>query len=199
LSWRSSRRQRRHTPAHARLAPVLALVGVAALCGCSKISSMMPFSSGSKEAPAATCPGVAILHSLAQTAVFKPGAPPQPIGVAFYGILDDVSSKCDRSGDALRVSLDVVVIGERGPSAERETGVDLQYFVAVTGPNEAILSKRSLPVHVTIPITAKRAGVTDHIVEAIPLAGHNPADLGIVLGFQQSPAVVDFYHHFRGR
>ena len=81
----------------------------------------------------------------------------------------------------------VVVIGERGPSARGGTGVDLQYFVAVTGPNDAILSKRSLPVHVAIPADARRAGVTDHIEETIPLAGQAPGRLTIVLGFQQTP------------
>ena len=140
-----------------------------------------------------------ILHPLAQTAVFAPGAKPQPMGVAFYGVLDDVRVKCDRIGDALQASLDIVVIGERGPAAGAATGVDLQYFVAATGPNQVILSKRSLPVHIAVPADAKRAGVTDHIEEAIPLAGHPPGDLNIVLGFQQGPEIVDFYRHFRGR
>jgi hypothetical protein len=121
------------------------------------------------------------------------------MGVAFYGILSDVSAKCERSGDSLRASLDVVVIGERGPAAGGGTGVDLQYFVAVTGPNQAILSKRSFPVHIAIAADAKRAGVTDHIEQTIGLAGQAPGDLGIVLGFQQSPEIVDFYKHFRGR
>ncbi len=121
------------------------------------------------------------------------------MGVAFYGILSDVSVRCDQSGDALRASLDVIVIGERGPAAGGGTGVDLQYFVAVTGPGQAILSKRSFAVHIAIPANARRAGVTDHIKETIPLAGQRPGDLSIVLGFQQSPDVVDFYEHFRGR
>ena len=78
-------------------------------------------------------------------------------------------------------------------------GVDLQYFVAVTGPDQAILSKRSFPVHIAIPEAAKRAGITDHLEETIPLTGQAPGDLNIVLGFQQSPEAVDFYRHFRGR
>jgi len=141
-----------------------------------------------------------ILHPLSQTAVFSPGAEHQPLGVAFYGILDDASSKCDRSGDMLRASLDVVVIAERGPAgATAGSGVDLQYFVAVTGPNQTVLSKRSLPVHIPISAGARRAGITDHIVESIPLAGRAPGDLSIVIGFQQTPEVVEFYKHFRGR
>jgi hypothetical protein len=182
------------------LTGALLLAGLATLAGCSTVESLNPFSSdsGGGAAPA-SCPTVAILHPLAQTAVFAPGRKPEPIGVAFYGILDDVSSKCDRSGNAIRASLDVVIIGERGPAAGGGSGVDLQYFVAVTGLNQAILSKRSLPVHIAIPTNAKRAGVTDHIEETIPLAGRAPSEINIVLGFQQSPEVVDFYRHFRGR
>ncbi len=156
-------------------------------------------SSKSKETQAATCPTAAILRPLAQTAVFAPGAAHQPTGVAFYGILDDVSAQCDRAGDAVHEALDVVVIGERGPSARGGTGVDLQYFIAVTGPGDTILSKRSLPIHIAIPADKRRAGVTDHIEETIPLKGLPPGQINIVLGFQQSPDVVDFYRHYRGR
>ena len=93
------------------------------------------------------------------------------MGVAFYGILSDVEAKCERAGGALRASLDVVIVGERGPAAGKADGLDVQYFVAVTGADQAILSKRSFAVHIAIPADAKRAGVTDHIEETIPLAG----------------------------
>ena len=99
----------------------------------------------------------------------------------------------------MRASLDVVVVGERGPAAAKVDSVELQYFVAVTGADQSILSKRSFPLRITIPPEAKRAGVTDHIEEMIPLAGRAPGDLSIVLGFQQSPEIVDYYQHFRGR
>ena len=184
--------------ARARLA--LVLLGGAMLAGCSTISALNPFaSSPSSGGSAASCPTAAILHPLAQTAVFAPGAAHEPLGVAFYGILDDVSVKCESEGGTLRAALDVIVIGERAPAARGGAGVDLNYFVAVTGPGEAILSKRSFAVHVAIPADAKRAGVTDHIVETIPLAGNAPGALNIVLGFQQGPDVIDFYKHFRGR
>ena len=45
----------------------------------------------------------------------------------------------------------------------------------------------------------KRAGVTDHIEETIPLDGRKAPDLNVILGFQQSPDAVEFYKRFRGR
>jgi len=120
-------------------------------------------------------PSAVILRPLAQTAVFAPGAARQPTGVGFYGVLSDVDAKCDAQGGAVHVSLDVVVIGERGPAGGKSDSVDLQYFVAMTGADQAILSKRSFAVRIAIPADAKRAGITDHIEKrsrsaAAPLA-----------------------------
>ncbi len=181
---------------------LLMLFGATFLSGCGTVASLNPFSSSSPPAPApqgAPCPSAVVLRPLAQTAVFAPGAARQPLGVAFYGILSDVDALCEGVGGAVHASLDVVVIGERGPAAGKGEGVDLQYFVAVTGADQAILSKRSFPVHIAIPADAKRAGITDHIEETVPLGGRPPGDLSIVLGFQQSPEIVDFYRHYRGR
>ena len=173
---------------------------VAALCGCGTVSSLFSSSPGqSAPSAGAPCPSAVILRPLAQTAVFAPGAARQPTGVAFYGVLSDVDAKCEALGGAVHASLDVVVIGERGPAAGKGDSVDLQYFVAVTGADQTILSKRSFPLRIAIPADAKRAGITDHIEETIPLAGRPPGDLSIVLGFQQSPEIVDYYRHFRGR
>lgn len=183
-----------------RLARVaLTLVGLAALGACSTVASLNPFSSGPSAPSAAACPSAAILHPLSQTAVFPPGAPRQPASVAYYGVLSEVDAKCEASGGAVHVALDVVVIGERGPAVGNGDSVDLQYFVAATGSDQTILSKRSFVVRIPIPAGAKRAGITDHIEETVPLAGRAPGDLSIVLGFQQSPEIVDFYRHFRGR
>jgi hypothetical protein len=177
-----------------RVAPALAFCSLLLLSGCDLFGGSEP-----KGPPPATCPTASILKPLQQTAIFAPGAARQPLGVGFYGVLVDVSVKCEGSGAALRASMDVVIIGERGPAAGGGTGIDLQYFVGVTGPNQAILSKQSYAVHVDIAANAKRGGVTDHIEQVIPLAGSGPGDVNIVLGFQQSPEVVEFYRHFRGR
>ncbi len=77
--------------------------------------------------------------------------------------------------------------------------MDFQYFVAVTGPDQTILSKKPFPIRIAFDTPQKRAGVTDHIEQTIPLGGRKAADLSVFVGFQQSPEVVDFYKRFRGR
>ena len=175
-----------------------ALAAIAALLGGLAGCSWLPWS-GSSGAAAAACPAPVILAPLKQTALFAPGAEREPLGVAFYGILDDATAECDVSGGSLRLSLEIVVIGERGPAARSANTADLQYFIAITGPGQTILRKRSFTDRIVIPAGSKRAGITDHIEEVIPLSGTPVSQLGIALGFQQSPEVVEFYRHYRGR
>lgn len=169
-----------------------ALIGLVALSGCGW------FSSSSSRTTEAACPSAVVLRPLSNTAVFGAAPERRPDNVAFYGLLSEADLKCEYAGDAVRLSLDAVVIGERGP-ASRGDSVDLQYFVAVTGPDQSILSKKPFGVRIAFEGTQKRSGVTDHIEETIPLEGRKGADLNVLLGFQQNPEVVDFYKHFRGR
>lgn len=175
-----------------RAAQVAAVTGLLALSGCGGLPS--PFASK----PAAPCPSAVILRPLANTAVFGAAAQRIPQNVAFYGLLSEVDRTCEYTGDAVHMALEVIIVGQRGPAAKGDA-VDLDYFVAVTGPDRAILSKKPFAVHIAFDPNQVRAGVTDHIEETIPLAGRKGTDLTVVLGFQQSPAVVDFYEHFRGR
>ena len=175
----------------ARTAPSAVLIGLLALSGCGVLPS---FSSK----PTEPCPSAVILRPLSNTAVFGPAPERRPDNVAFYGLLSEANLKCEYTGDAVRMMLDVVVVGERGPAAKADS-VDFQYFVAVTGPDQSILGKKTLPVRIVFDTPQKRAGVTDHIEQTVPLGGRKGTDLSVVVGFQQTPEVVDFYKHFRGR
>jgi hypothetical protein len=172
-------------------AQAAAVLGLLAVSGCSWFSS-------SSRTPAQTCPSAVVLRPLSNTAVFGPAPERDPEHVAFYGLLSEVDRSCEYAGDAMHLSLDVIVIGQRGPAGKTNT-VDLTYFVAVTGPDQSIISKKPFTVRIGFDPDQIRAGVTDHIEEVIPLAGHKGTDLNILVGFQQDPDVVDFYKHFRGR
>jgi hypothetical protein len=176
-----------------RAAPGAVLFGLIALSACGWLPSSGP------PKPTEACPPAVILRPLSNTAVFGPAPERRPDNVAFYGLLSEAELKCEYTGDAMRLILDVVVVGERGPAAGKGDSVDFQYFVAVTGPDQSILGKRPFPVRIVFDTPQKRAGVTDHIEETVALAGQKGSDLTVDLGFQQSPEVVDFYKHFRGR
>jgi hypothetical protein len=168
-----------------------ALLGVLALSGCGWFSP-----TASKQAEA--CPSAVVLRPLSNTALFGSAQERRPDNITFYGILSEADLKCEYSGGNLKIALDAVVVAERGPAAKGDV-VDLPYFVAVTGPDQSIISKRPFAIRIVFEGTQKRAGVTDHIEETIPLDGRKGSDLNVLLGFQQTPEVVDFYKHFRGR
>jgi hypothetical protein len=174
-----------------RFARGAALLGILALSGCGWFSS-----SSSKQSEA--CPSAVVLRPLSNTAVFGSAPERRPDNVAFYGLLSEAELECEYTGGDMKIALDAVVVGERGPAAKGDI-MDLQYFVAVTAPDQSILSKRPFAARIAFEGAQKRAGITDHIEETIPLDGRKGSDLNVVLGFQQSPEVVDFYKHFRGR
>lgn len=169
------------------------LVSVTALTGCGHL----PFSNSDESA--AACPAAIVLKPLAQTAVFnKADMAVRPTDVMYYGILSEIDAKCATNGDTLQVSLDVILAAERGPATKGDS-VDFTYFIAVLGPGDQLMGKKSYGVRIGVPQTSKRAGVTDHIQAEIPLGGQAPGALRIAAGFQQTPQDVVFYEHFRGR
>ena len=168
-----------------------AVIGLALLSGCS--ASWLPWS----HKTAAACPAAVILQPLKRTAVFAAGRQPVPQNVAFYGIIDEVDSQCEYLSGAVRMKLAVVVIAQRAPAAVGVDSVDFDYFLAVTGPGQRILSKTPFRVPIVFLSGKPRAGVTDHIEETIPLHGLQGSQLTVDVGFQQSPEVIDFYRHFR--
>jgi hypothetical protein len=170
-----------------------ALSSLATLTGCGHL----PFSKSDESA--AACPAAVVLKPIAQAATFNnAGMGMRPTDVMYYGILSEIDAKCATNGDTLQASLDVILAAERGPATKGDS-VDFTYFIAVLGPNDQILGKKSYGVRINVPQTSKRAGVTDHIEAQIPLGGQAPGALRIVAGFQQTPQDVDFYEHFRGR
>jgi hypothetical protein len=175
----------------ARAARGAALAALVALSGCGLFAS-------APEKPAQVCPGAVILRPLANTAIFGPAVDRRPEHVAFYGLLSDVESTCAVAAQSVLMKLDVIVIGQRGPAAKGDS-VDLDYFVAVTAPQQTILDKKPFRVRIGFRPNQIRAGVTDHIEVAIPLAGRTATELTLDLGFQQPPDVVEFYKRFRGR
>jgi hypothetical protein len=171
------------------------IAGLSAVAACSWV----PFVGKKSSTPVApSCPVAAVLHPLANTVVFTPGAEPKPPYVAWFGLFSDISANCALTGDTLRAALDNVIVAERGPSA-RGNDVDLSYFVALTSADQTILGKKTFSVHVTLATTEKRGGINDHVEVVFNTGGRALSDLDIMVGFQDSPDVVDFYKHFPGR
>lgn len=178
-------------------AALLAAFAFSLLASCSWVPFIGKKTDG---AASPACPIAVILHPLANTAVFRQGTGPElrPLDVAWYGIYSDIAVTCKITGDTLHATLDNVIVAERGPAASGD-GVDLTYFVSLTGGDQTILGKKSFGVHVAVADRAKRGGVSDHIEVAFATGGRPVSDLNITAGFQQSPQAIEFYKNFRGR
>ena len=161
-------------------------------------SSIPFFGKKASDAAAPACPVAAILRPLANTVSFGPGAEQKPLYVAWNGIFSDISANCRMEGGTLHVSLDNVIVAERGP-AGRSSDVDFNYFVALTASDQTILGKKLFSVHVTGAPDAKRSGVNDHVEVAFSTGGRQLSDLNIMVGFQESPEAVQFYKNYRAR
>lgn len=168
------------------------MVGLAVLASCSWV----PFGKKSDTASAPACPVAAILRPLANTVVFAPGAEQKPLYVSWTGIFSDIQANCRVENGTLHASLDNVIAAERGPRGQG-SDVDLNYFVALTGADQTILSKKVFAVHITVPPDAKRAGVNDHVEVAFSTGGRPLSDLNIMVGFQESPDALRFYKSYR--
>ncbi|HUI34937.1 MAG TPA: hypothetical protein VLX67_05405 [Stellaceae bacterium] len=173
-----------------------AILALVLLSGCG--GGWNPFAKKSQPAAAPACPVAAILRPLANTVVFAPGAEQKPLYVSWNGIYSDVTATCRLEGDTLHASLDSIIIAERGPSGHGND-VDLNYFVALTAPDQTILGKKQFSVHVTVAPDARRAGVTDHVEVAFATGGRALSDLNIMVGFQLTPNAVQYYKNYRAR
>lgn len=171
------------------------MVGLAALSSCSWV----PFiGKKTEQAAAPACPVAAILRPLANTVVFGPGVEQKPLYVSWTGIFSDIQASCVAAGGTLHATLDNVIVAERGPTGHGND-VDFDYFVALTGSDQTILGKKVFSVHVTVPPDAKRAGISDHVEVAFATGGRPLSDLNIMVGFQESPAALNFYKTYRSR
>jgi hypothetical protein len=178
---------------------VACAIAAVALLSALSACSWIPFV-GKKSEPASApaCPVAAILRPLANTVVFGPGAEQKPIYVAWNGLFSDISANCTIAGDTLHAALDNVIVADRGP-AGKNNDVDFDYFVALTASDQTILAKKIFSVHITVPPDGKRSGVNDHVEVAFSTGGRPLSDLNLMVGFQLTPAAVQFYKNYRAR
>ena len=169
------------------------LIGLLALSGCGW------FSPSSSKSTTEACPSAGHPAAACQHRRFRFGEQRRPDNVAFYGLLSEADLKCEYTGDAVRMILEVDRRSANAARPAKADSVDFQYFVAVTGPDQTILSKKQFPVRIGFD-TPPKARRHNRSYRRDNLAGR-PQGCGSqrVLGFQQSPEVVDFYKRFRGR
>ena len=93
--------------------------------------------------------------------------------------------------------LEVLVVDNRiaallGPAAGGPA-VELPYFVAIVGPDQAILAKQVFRSPIEFEKNRRRAGAMEQIDQTIPLAeGQTGADFEVLVGFQLTAQQLDY-------
>jgi hypothetical protein len=140
---------------------------------------------GSK--PEAACPRGVIPADAANVTRFRDGPGRDLIDVVNEGEIQNILVQCTYDKKVIDVDLQVAVAATRGP-ADRTGAADFQYFVAIVGPDEKILTKQPFTVHFEFKDNRNHLGRIEQLVPKIPVADPlKGPQYQIVVGFQLTP------------
>ena len=138
------------------------------------------------------CPRISLLEDARRVVTYAPGG-----GTDLSAMLNEVrlvgiSAKCSYSKDEVEVDMALTIAARRGP-ADRSRKAPAKYFVAIMGPDRKIVAKRVFEVTLAFPVNVDVGGLTDNLVQRIPLgADGRAAGYRIIAGLQLTPAQLKF-------
>lgn len=128
--------------ARRRLSAAAALVGAAALAACA----------GSPETAPVPCPQARILAGLESTTVFRGGASRGTEADLSHAVaLQNIAGGCTYEDDGLVLNMTVDIVIDPGP-ALAGAQVTVPWFIAVAGPDGAIIDRQDFVA--TVPVEA---------------------------------------------
>jgi hypothetical protein len=119
-----------------------------------------------------TCPRPAIVDELASAEQYRPGGGPVPENLAYRVALENIRGTCRLEGadQAISVTIDVVVepgVAFVGPS------VEVPYFVAVLGADNAVLDRQDFLARVSLAPGVRRAGSVESFSQRLRRVGRS--------------------------
>ncbi len=138
------------------------------------------------------CPRIAVLKDAKRVVTFVPGGGTDLSAMVNEVRLVGVSAKCSTAKDEVKVDMAVTIAARRGP-ADRSRKAPAVYFVAIMGPGRNIVAKRVFQVTLIFPVNVDVGGLTDNLVQRIPLGPNDRgADYRIIAGLQLTPGQLKF-------
>jgi hypothetical protein len=166
-----------------RLGAVLtfALAALTAMTACSS-------NEDESGAPGPACPRAFIIDGASRVAVPAPTVTEDPQALRYVAALSDIRSECRHDDSAIEVDVGFNLLAQRGPALEGDR-VNLTYFVATIGPDQAILGKQTFTAEVRFPEERPVAGTFEALTLRIPVASTDAETLPqLYVGFQLDPA-----------
>lgn len=162
------------------LAVLLAAVVALGACGLFKKKTQPP------------CPRISVLEDARRLVTFAPGGGTDLSAMVHEVRLGGISAKCGYSKNEVEVQMALSIAARRGP-ADRSRKAPAKYFVAIMGPSGNIVAKRVFEVTLTFPVNVDAGGLTDNLVQKIPLGPGEPgAAYRIIAGLQLTPAQLEY-------
>ena len=146
----------------------LAFIAVMLLTACNTVADVNPFS---KDTIDVGCPTIGILKEAEKLKKFRLGGSKEPSGVVFDARISRVVGKCSVTQSKLTANINsgLEVLADGGP-ALKEDSAQLEYFVAVTDPDEKIVSRETFAVKLEFGKDSRKARAVDYVSFSIPNA-----------------------------
>jgi hypothetical protein len=138
------------------------------------------------------CPRAVIVKDASRLTTFQPGLGRDITDIKFEARLPRIQVGCKYDDNGVEVQTNVVIIAARGPADNSRQAV-VRYFVAVLNPRNQIIGKKEFSTQLKFPINIDRGGVSEELVERIPVGrGVSAASYKIMVGFQLSPSELQY-------
>ncbi len=134
------------------------------------------------------CPRISVLEDAKRVVTYAPGGGTDLSAMVNEVRLVGISATCSYRKFEVMVDMELTIAARRGP-ADRSRKAPVKYFVAIMGPGRKIVAKRVFEVTVTFPVNVDVGGLTDNLVQRIPLGRDGrAAGYRIIAGLQLTPA-----------
>lgn len=132
------------------------------------------------------CPRVSVLKDAQRLVTFKPGGGNDLSAMLNEVRLVAVRAKCSYRRDEVEVDMALTINARRGP-ADTTRKAPARYFVAIMDPSGRVIAKRVFDVTLTFPVNIDSGGLTDNLVQRIPIPkGQSAASYTIIAGLQMT-------------
>jgi hypothetical protein len=139
-----------------------------------------------KESPRA-CPRLGVVADTAELTRYRPGSGRDITDQLFTARIGDVAGNCRLDKASANVDMKVSILAERGAAMTEAGGAELEYFVAVTAPDDQILAKETFRTRLDFA-GRNRTGIAEELSQRIPLpADSDPGAYSVLVGFQLTP------------
>ena len=166
------------------------------------VTGLMLASCGDSEESLGPCPSTGVLSDAAKIVKFAPGGSEEVASALIAAEVVNTTSGCRYDGTDITAGVGLAieaVVGQAGAKS-RQLRYVLPYFVAVTDANDRVLSKREFEATLRLKdnTVVRVLEIVDDIEIKMP-AGKTGADYRVIVGFQLTPAQLDYNRRQRRR